>query len=138
VVRTTTPVALVQMQSICTSLDWREPPKGSRSARELRRPPDAASWWSPASRAVLATARVALKQLRRFVAATLGEPTFSYLPCTVFNIPRPLIAVAMAFAGRRMLTTPCQHPECRQLSNPALRALDGSHHRFTARLLGLA
>jgi NhaC family Na+:H+ antiporter len=39
-----------------------------------------------------------------FMAATLGVPTFSYLPYAVFNIAAPIIAVAMAFAGIRMLS----------------------------------
>jgi NhaC family Na+:H+ antiporter len=56
-----------------------------------------------------------------FMAATLGVPTFSYLPYTVFNIASPLIAVAMAFAGIRMLTAPGERPQRKPSSNPALR-----------------
>ena len=56
-----------------------------------------------------------------FMAATLGVPTFSYLPYTVFNIAAPLIAVAMAFAGLRMLSAPAQRPGHLPSSNPALR-----------------
>jgi NhaC family Na+:H+ antiporter len=46
-----------------------------------------------------------------FRAPTLGVLTFSFLPYTVFNIASPLIAMAMAFAGIRMLTVPRQRPE---------------------------
>lgn len=54
-----------------------------------------------------------------FMAATLGVPTFSYLPYSVFSIASPLIAVAMAFAGVRMLTAAGQRSE--GLANPSLR-----------------
>ena len=56
-----------------------------------------------------------------FMAATLGVPTFSYLPYTVFNMATPLIAVAMAFAGLRMLSAPAERPGHLPSSNPALR-----------------
>jgi len=55
-----------------------------------------------------------------FIAATLGVPTFNYLPYTVFNIAAPIIAVAMAFAGIRMLTAPGQSSEQLTSSQPAL------------------
>jgi len=41
-----------------------------------------------------------------YMAATLGVPTLSYLPYAVFNIVSPLLAIALAFLGLRMLTTP--------------------------------
>jgi NhaC family Na+:H+ antiporter len=46
-----------------------------------------------------------------FMAATLGVPTFSYLPYSAFSIASPLIAMAMAFAGVRMLTAAAQRSE---------------------------
>ena len=41
-----------------------------------------------------------------YMAATLGVPTFSYLPYAVFNFASPLLAIAMAYAGVRMLRGP--------------------------------
>jgi NhaC family Na+:H+ antiporter len=38
-----------------------------------------------------------------YMAATLGVATFSYLPYAVFNFASPLLAVAMAYGGIRML-----------------------------------
>jgi NhaC family Na+:H+ antiporter len=38
-----------------------------------------------------------------YMAATLGVATWSYLPYAVFNFASPLLAVAFAFAGIRML-----------------------------------
>jgi NhaC family Na+:H+ antiporter len=38
-----------------------------------------------------------------FMAATLGVATFSYLPYAVFNFASPLIAIAMAYSGIRMI-----------------------------------
>ncbi len=41
-----------------------------------------------------------------YMAATLGVATFSYLPYAVFNFASPLLAIAFAFAGIRMLRIP--------------------------------
>jgi NhaC family Na+:H+ antiporter len=41
-----------------------------------------------------------------FMAATLGVATVAYAPFTFFNILSPLISVAMAFLGIRMLKAP--------------------------------
>jgi NhaC family Na+:H+ antiporter len=41
-----------------------------------------------------------------FMAATLGVATFHYAPYAVFNLVSPLLAIAMAFAGVRMLRGP--------------------------------
>ncbi len=41
-----------------------------------------------------------------FMAATLGVATVAYLPFTFFNILSPLISVALAFFGVRMLKAP--------------------------------
>jgi hypothetical protein len=95
--------------SMCTSLDWRE----RRKAADQRvscvvRLKLTCFFWGP------------WNSCGAFMAATLGVPTFSYLPYTVFNIASPLIAMAMAFAGIRMLSAPGQRPECRPWSNPAL------------------
>ena len=38
-----------------------------------------------------------------FMAATLGVATFSYAPFAVFNISSPLITIAFAYLGIRML-----------------------------------
>ena len=46
-----------------------------------------------------------------YMAATLGVPTFSYMPYAVFNIVSPLLAVALAFLGLRMLTGPGDSPQ---------------------------
>jgi len=43
-----------------------------------------------------------------YMAATLGVPTFSYLPYAVFNFASPLLAIGMAMLGLRMLTSPAQ------------------------------
>jgi len=40
------------------------------------------------------------------MAATLGVATVAYAPFTFFNILSPLISVAMAFLGIRMLKAP--------------------------------
>jgi NhaC family Na+:H+ antiporter len=40
-----------------------------------------------------------------YMAATLGVATFSYLPYAVFNFASPLLAVAVAYLGIRMLRT---------------------------------
>jgi NhaC family Na+:H+ antiporter len=41
-----------------------------------------------------------------YMAATLGVATFSYVPYAVFNFASPLLAVAMAYLGVRMLGGP--------------------------------
>jgi NhaC family Na+:H+ antiporter len=38
-----------------------------------------------------------------YMAATLGVATFSYLPYAIFNFASPLLAIAMAYLGLRML-----------------------------------
>ena len=40
------------------------------------------------------------------MAATLGVATLSYLPYAVFNLVSPLLAIAFAYAGIRMITAP--------------------------------
>jgi NhaC family Na+:H+ antiporter len=40
------------------------------------------------------------------MAATLGVATWSYAPFTVFSIVSPLLTVAVAYAGFRMLRLP--------------------------------
>ena len=37
------------------------------------------------------------------MAATLGVATLSYLPYAVFNFASPLVAIAVAYAGIRMM-----------------------------------
>jgi NhaC family Na+:H+ antiporter len=41
-----------------------------------------------------------------YMAATLGVATLSYVPYAVFNLVSPLLAVALAYAGIRMLSAP--------------------------------
>ena len=41
-----------------------------------------------------------------YMAATLGVATFSYLPFAVFNFASPLLAIALAYVGVRMLRAP--------------------------------
>lgn len=41
-----------------------------------------------------------------YLAATLGVATWSYLPYAIFNFASPLLAIAVAFLGIRMLRTP--------------------------------
>lgn len=41
-----------------------------------------------------------------YMAATLGVATFSYLPYAVFNFASPLLAIAMAYLGVRMMRGP--------------------------------
>ena len=41
-----------------------------------------------------------------YMAATLGVATFSYLPYAIFNFASPLLAIAFAYAGIRMLPGP--------------------------------
>jgi NhaC family Na+:H+ antiporter len=48
-----------------------------------------------------------------FMAATLGVATVSYAPYTIFNYLSPLISVALAFLGIRMLKTPTPDPQSR-------------------------
>ena len=38
-----------------------------------------------------------------FLAATLGVPTMSFLPYAVFNFASPLLAIAFAYLGLRMM-----------------------------------
>jgi NhaC family Na+:H+ antiporter len=45
-----------------------------------------------------------------FMAATLGVATVAYAPFTFFNILSPLISVALAFLGIRMLKAPSLQP----------------------------
>ena len=40
------------------------------------------------------------------MAATLGDATFSYLPYAIFNFASPLLAIAVAYLGVRMLRGP--------------------------------
>jgi NhaC family Na+:H+ antiporter len=51
------------------------------------------------------------------MAATLGVATFSYLPYAVFNYASPLLAIAIAYLGVRMLRGP-ETPE-RVTASPA-------------------
>ncbi len=41
-----------------------------------------------------------------YMAATLGVATFSYLPYAVFNFASPLLTIAIAYAGLRILRAP--------------------------------
>jgi Na+:H+ antiporter, NhaC family len=41
-----------------------------------------------------------------YMAATLGVATFSYSPYAVFNVASPLLAIAIAYLGVRMLRAP--------------------------------
>ena len=41
-----------------------------------------------------------------YMAATLGIATFHYLPYAVFNFASPLLAIAIAYLGVRMLRGP--------------------------------
>jgi NhaC family Na+:H+ antiporter len=41
-----------------------------------------------------------------YMAATLGVSTWSYAPYAVFSIASPLLTVAVAYAGIRMLRAP--------------------------------
>jgi NhaC family Na+:H+ antiporter len=41
-----------------------------------------------------------------YMAATLGVATFSYLPFAIFSIVSPLVTIAVAFAGFRMMRRP--------------------------------
>ena len=41
-----------------------------------------------------------------FLAATLGVPTMSFLPYAVFNFASPLLAIAFAYLGLRMMRAP--------------------------------
>ena len=41
-----------------------------------------------------------------YMAATLGVATFSYLPYAIFNFASPLLTIAMAYAGIRVLRGP--------------------------------
>jgi NhaC family Na+:H+ antiporter len=41
-----------------------------------------------------------------FLAATLGVPTLSFLPYAVFNFASPLLAIALAYTGLRMMRAP--------------------------------
>ena len=46
-----------------------------------------------------------------YMAATLGVATFSYLPYAIFNLASPLLTIAMAFAGIRVLRGPASAGE---------------------------
>jgi NhaC family Na+:H+ antiporter len=41
-----------------------------------------------------------------YMAATLGVATFSYLPYAIFSFASPLLAIAIAYLGVRMLRGP--------------------------------
>jgi NhaC family Na+:H+ antiporter len=41
-----------------------------------------------------------------YMAATLGVATFSYLPYAIFNLASPLLTIAMAYVGIRVLRAP--------------------------------
>jgi Na+:H+ antiporter, NhaC family len=43
-----------------------------------------------------------------FLAATLGVPTMSFLPYAVFNFASPLLAIAFAYLGLRMMRAPAK------------------------------
>jgi NhaC family Na+:H+ antiporter len=45
-----------------------------------------------------------------YMAATLGVTTFSYLPYAIFNFASPLLAIAIAYLGVRMLRGPGATP----------------------------
>lgn len=44
-----------------------------------------------------------------YMSATLGVATLSYLPYAVFNLASPLLTIAFAYAGFRMLKQPATH-----------------------------
>ena len=48
-----------------------------------------------------------------YMAATLGVATFSYLPYAIFNFASPLLAIAVAYLGIRMLRGPGGTPAAR-------------------------
>jgi len=48
-----------------------------------------------------------------YMAATLGVATFSYLPYAIFNFASPLLAIAVAYLGIRMLRGPAGTPAAR-------------------------
>jgi NhaC family Na+:H+ antiporter len=56
--------------------------------------------------ATLTSALIPWNSCGAFMAATLGVATVAYAPFTFFNILSPLISVAMAFLGIRMLKAP--------------------------------
>lgn len=49
-----------------------------------------------------------------YMAATLGVATTSYLPYAVFNLLNPLVSIAFAFLGLRLLRVAGTLPERRQ------------------------
>jgi NhaC family Na+:H+ antiporter len=55
-----------------------------------------------------------------YMAATLGVATFSYLPYAVFNFASPLLAIALAYLGLRMLRggAPAEAPAAERASPP--------------------
>jgi NhaC family Na+:H+ antiporter len=53
-----------------------------------------------------------------YMAATLGVATWSYAPFAVFSIASPLITVAIAFAGIRMLRVAAPAPGTTEPTNP--------------------
>ncbi len=55
-----------------------------------------------------------------YMAATLGVATFSYLPYAVFNFASPLLAIALAYLGLRMLRggAPVEAPAAERASPP--------------------
>jgi NhaC family Na+:H+ antiporter len=55
------------------------------------------------------------------MAATLGVATWSYAPYAVFSIVSPLLTVAIAYAGIRMLRVPAGAPASPAESAPAHR-----------------
>jgi len=46
-----------------------------------------------------------------YMAATLGVATWSYAPYAIFNLVSPLLTIALAYAGFRMLRLPASPPE---------------------------
>jgi len=53
-----------------------------------------------------------------YMAATLGVATFSYLPYAVFNFASPLLAIAFAYAGIRMLRSNPIAPTANDTAKP--------------------
>ena len=53
------------------------------------------------------------------MAATLGVATWSYAPFAVFSIVSPLLTIAIAYAGIRMLRVPAGASEPPAAPEPA-------------------
>jgi NhaC family Na+:H+ antiporter len=56
------------------------------------------------------------------MSATLGVATLSYLPYAIFNFATPLLTIAGAYAGFRMLSDPGTHK--RVTESPASSAVN--------------